>query len=32
LKPKSAEELSAILSGIYNHVNKVIITLRKSPR
>ena len=29
LKPKSAEELSARLSGIYNDINKVIITLRQ---
>jgi len=29
LKPKSAEELSTRLSGIYNDVNKVIITLRQ---
>ena len=29
LKPKSAEELSARLSSIYNDINKVIITLRQ---
>ena len=32
MKPKSAEELSARLSGIYNDINKVILSLRKSSR
>ena len=32
LKPKSAEELSARLSAIYNDLNRVILSLRKSSR
>jgi len=32
LKPKPAEELSAALSCIYNDLNKVIVSLRKSTK
>jgi four helix bundle protein len=32
LKPKSAEELSAKLSCIYNDINRVILSLRKSSK